>query len=380
MAKEQRSGASTLPGQVAFVLQGGGALGAYQVGAFQALEEGGYRPNWFVGTSIGAINAAIMAGNAPERRLERLEAFWQKVSWNMLAAAPPDGTFRRAFNAMSAWQTTVLGQPGFFQRRPVNPWFASPSTPAALSYYDPRELRETLEELVDLDRMNDGSVRVSLGAVNVATGQQVYFDSRRQRIGYGHIVASGALPPAFPPVEVDGAWYWDGGIVSNTPLDVIIDHEPRRSTLCFMVDLFDAAGPLPRTMEGVETRRKDIVYASRSEKSIEAHRARHNLRRAVMALWERLPAEAKRNPHLNELAELGCTTTMHIVRLVHRTEPDELASKDYEFSGASVREHREAGYRDTKRMLERPTWLNPVPPDVGVVIHDLPREKEAVKA
>lgn len=378
--KGKRSRANTPPGQIALVLQGGGALGAYQIGVFQALEEGGYRPNWFAGTSIGAINAAIMAGNAPERRLERLEAFWQDISWNVVAPVPPDGTFRRTFNVMSAWQTMLLGQPGFFRRRPVSPWLASPGTSAAVSYYDTRELRETLEKLIDLDRINDGAVRLSIGAVNVGTGQQIYFDSLRQRIGYEHIMASGALPPAFPPVEIDGMWYWDGGIVSNTPLDVIIDQEPRRSTLCFMVDLFDSAGPMPKTMADVEDRRKDIMYASRSDKSIDVHRAKHDLRRAVMALWERLPAAAKRNPHLNELAELGCTTTMHIVRLVHRTEPDELASKDYEFSRVSVQEHRAAGYRDTKRMLERPAWLDPVPPDMGVVVHDLPSEREAAKA
>jgi NTE family protein len=363
---------ATLPGRVALVLQGGGALGAYQVGAFRALDEAGYCPVWFAGTSIGGINAAIMAGNPPERRLEKLDEFWRTISRDTPLMPPADGLPRRAFNLWSAWQTMALGQPGFFNWRTVSPWLAAPGTPAAVSFYDTGALRLTLEKLIDLDRINGGSVRLSLGAANVRTGQQVYFDSMRQKIGYEHIMASGALPPAFPPVEIDGEWYWDGGIVSNTPLDVIIDQLPRRSTLCFMVDLFDSLGPLPQVMEDVEARRKDITYASRSERSIAAHQANHNLRRAIMTLWEALSPEAQKDPHLNALGDLGCTTRMHIVHLKHQSEPGELSSKDYEFSAASAWEHQERGYRDTRRRLAHPTWLDPVPPDVGVVVHELP--------
>jgi NTE family protein len=366
----KRIDATALPGKVALVLQGGGALGAYQVGAFQALDEAGYAPEWFAGTSIGAINAAIMAGNPPARRLAKLEEFWATICRTMPLSAPSRSLPRRVFNAWSAWQTMALGQPGFFTWHSLSPWLAQPGTAAAISFYDTRELRSTLEHVVDLDRINQGAVRLSLGAVEIRSGRQVYFDNTRQKIGYEHIMASGALPPAFPPVEVDGTWYWDGGIVSNTPLDVIIDQLPRRSTLCFMIDLFDSMGPLPQVMEDVDARRKDIMYASRSDRSIEAHRGMHNLRRAIMALWDNLPPEAQKDPHLNELGDLGCTTTMHIVRLVHRSESDELASKDYEFSADSIREHREAGYRDARRMLQKPTWLEPVPPDVGVVVHE----------
>jgi NTE family protein len=372
----QRIDTAALPGKVALVLQGGGALGAYQVGAFQALDEAGYAPEWFAGTSIGAINASIMAGNPPADRLAKLEEFWATIGRSMPVAAPMDGLPRRIFNAWSAWQTMALGQPGFFTWNSVSPWLAPAGTPAAISVYDTRELRGTLERVVDLDRINRREVRLSLGAVEIESGQQVYFDSLRQKIGYEHIMASGALPPAFPPVEIDGHWYWDGGIVSNTPLDVIIDELPRRSTLCFMVDLFDAMGPLPQVMEDVEARRKDITYASRSDRSVEAHRQMHNLRRAIMALWNQLPPAAQKDPHLNELADLGCVTTMHIVRLVHRSEPGELASKDYEFSADSVREHRAAGYRDAIAMLRTPTWLEPVPPDVGVIVHEPPRARD----
>jgi len=367
---------ATLPGKVALVLQGGGALGAYQVGAYQALDEAGYEPEWFAGTSIGAINAAIMAGNPRERRLERLDEFWRAICRPLPFAPPSSGLPRRLFNTWSAWQTTALGQPGFFEPRPVSPWLASPGTTPAISFYDTAALRRTLESLIDLDRVNGGSVRLSLGAVNVRTGQQVYFDTARRKLGLEHIMASGALPPAFPPVEIDGEWYWDGGLVSNTPLDVVIDQLPRRSTLCFMIDLFDSEGPLPRVMEDVETRRKDITYASRSERSLEAHRATHNLRRAVLALWEALTPEAQQNLHLSALADLGCTTTMHIVRLVHRSEADELSCKDYEFSSATFAEHRAAGYRDATRRLADPAWLEPVPPDIGVVIHDAPARED----
>jgi NTE family protein len=375
----KRIDASALPGKVVLVLQGGGALGAYQVGAFQALDEAGYVPEWFAGTSIGAINAAIMAGNARQDRLAKLEEFWATITRPLPVPAPMPGVPRRVFNAWSAWQTMAWGQPGFFAWNPVSPWLAAPGSDAAISYYDTRDLHGTLERLVDLDRINRKEVRLSLGAVEIESGRQVYFDSEKQTIGYEHIMASGALPPAFPPIEVDGAWYWDGGIVSNTPLDVIIDQLPRRSTLCFMVDLFDSMGRLPQVMEDVEARRKDIMYASRSERSIEAHRKMHNLRRAIMALWDKLPPEAQKDPHLSELGDLGCVTTMHIVHLVHRNEPDELACKDYEFSAHSIREHREAGYRDALARLANPTWFEPVPPDVGVVVHEPPPAREAAE-
>lgn len=358
-----------LPGEVALVLQGGGALGAYQVGAFAAISEAGYQPSWFAGTSIGAINAAIMAGNDPEQRLGRLAEFWKTIGRN-LPFPPTLGWSRRLFNAASAWQTLALGQPGFFTPRLLAPWLAPAGSGAALSFYDPAPLYETLARLIDLGRLNGASVRLSLGAVNIRTGRQVYFDSRHQRLGLEHIMASAALPPAFPPVEIGGEWYWDGGIVSNTPLDVVIDRLPRRSTLCFMIDLFDAAGQLPRSMEEVETRHKDILYASRSERGLESERTIHNLRRAVMALWERLPPEARTDPHLNELAELGCTTTMHVVRIVHRGEAGELASKDYEFSRPSITAHWRAGYEDAKRVLARPGWFDPVPADIGVIVHE----------
>jgi NTE family protein len=356
--------------RTALVLQGGGALGAYQVGVFRAVHEAGYRPDWFAGTSIGAINAAIMAGNAPENRLSRLEAFWDRVAGPLPCCVPDGFSSQSLFKAWSAWQTACFGQPGFFRPRTINPWFASPEAVPGISIYEPDGLLRSLKDLVDLDRINDGSARLSLGAVKVTTGEQVYFDSRTQRLGYEHVMASAALPPAFPPVGVDGEWYWDGGIVSNTPLDVIIsDERPRYSTLCFMVDLFSAAGPMPSSILQVEARHKDIVYASRSDRSLAAHRTKHDLRRAVMALWEALPPAKQKDRHLSALAELGCTTTMHIVQLIHQTDPDELPSKDFEFSRSTIQRLKSSGYDDAKNILDEHPWSAPVPPDVGVVIH-----------
>lgn len=355
--------------RIALVLQGGGAVGAYQVGVYEALDIAGYRPDWFVGTSIGGINAAIMAGNAPERRAEQLVRFWGRIGRPTYFAAPMVVLPRQFFNRMSAVQTMFFGQSGFFRPHGVHPTLAPEGHPASTSYYDASQLRQTLEEFVDFERINAGGTRLSLGAVNVVSGRQVYFDSRSQPIGLQHVMASAALPPAFGPVEVDGTWYWDGGIVSNTPLDAVIDDNPRENTLCFMIDLFDARGDLPKSIDAVETRRKDIIYASRSGRSIEQHRSLHNLRRAINALWTRLPEDAKEEAHLRELAEYGCTTTMQVVHILRRAHGEDASWKDYEFSEASIAERRTAGFRDTQKILEAPAWNDAVPQDVGVIVY-----------
>ncbi len=359
--------------RIALVLQGGGALGAYQVGVFEALDKAGLCPHWFAGTSIGAINAAIMAGNRPENRLPKLTTFWDMISrsdgW-MVGALDEDT--RKHANQWHSWETVVLGQPGFFRPRSINPWLAAAGTSEAISYYDTAPLLDTLAEVVDLTQLNPARARLSLGSVNLATGQQRYFDNTQDMLSYAHIMASGALPPAFPPVVVDDESYWDGGIVSNTPLDVVLDDEPRVNTLCFMVDLWDPVGPLPRTMDDVLERDKDIRYASRSERHIDAYRRTHNLRRAVLAMWNRLPPEARDDPELQQLAWLGCTTTMHIVHLVYQNAKYETACKDYEFSRASISEHRTAGYRDAQRALDERPWERPVAPYQGVVVHEYP--------
>lgn len=374
-AMVDRARAPIRPGyeRIALVLQGGGALGAYQVGIFEALANAGMCPHWFAGTSIGAINAAIMAGNQPKNRLAKLTAFWDRISrpdgW---ALYPHDEETRRRANQWHSLEAVVLGQPGFFHPRGINPWLASAGTNEAISYYDTTPLLETLGEVVDLGEINSRKVRLSLGAVNLATGEQRYFDNARDGISYGHIMASGALPPAFAPVELDDGCFWDGGIVSNTPLDVVLDDEPRISTLCFMVDLWDPIGPKPRTMDDVLEREKDIRYASRSQRHIAAYRRAHNLRRAVLAMWNRLPPEARADPDLQQLAWLGCTTTMHIVHLIYQNAKYETACKDYEFSRASISEHRAAGHRDAQRALHERPWERAHQPHQGVIVHEYP--------
>jgi len=360
--------------RIALVLQGGGALGAYQVGVFEALDEAGFCPQWFAGTSIGAINAAIMAGNKAPDRLTKLSAFWHAISRPDGWAGDGQGeVMRKLVNQWHASEAVVWGQPGFFRPRAIAPWLVPEGTADAVSYYDCAPLAETLGQVVDPAQINAGRVRLSVGAVDLASGRPRYFDSARDTISLAHIMASGALPPAFPAVEVDGAYYWDGGVVSNTPLDVVLDDEPRVNTLCFMVDLWDAVGPLPANMDDVLEREKDIRYASRSERNIAAYRRSHNLRRAVMAMWDRLPAEARADPALEQLSWLGCTTTMQIVHLIYQNTKYETASKDYEFSRASIAEHRAAGYRDARRALDEKPWENPVPPHQGVVVHEYPK-------
>ncbi len=357
--------------RVALVLQGGGALGAYQVGVFEVLDAAGYCPHWICGTSIGAINAAIIAGNDPDTRVPKLTEFWDAISrpdrWSPGGLADDA---RKLANQWHSLEAVTFGQPGFFRPRMTNPWFAPAGSPDAISYYDTGPLAGTLSAVVDLDRINDGDARLSLGAVNVQSGQQVYFDSARQAIGYEHIMASGALPPGFPPVLVGGEPYWDGGIVSNTPLETVLDDEPRVSTLCFMVDLFDAAGPVPAHMDEVLEREKDIRYASRAQRSIASYRRTHNLRRAVMAMWNRLPPAVRAEPTLQELAWTGCTTTMQIVHLIYQNTKYESASKDYEFSRASIAEHRQAGHSIAEKVIAEAPWTRPVPGHVGVVVHE----------
>jgi NTE family protein len=356
--------------RVALVLQGGGALGTYQVGVYAALEEAGYMPDWVAGTSIGAINAAIIAGNPPGERVDKLDAFWKRIaSPDLWPARPPDGPAQRMASLAGSFHAMAFGQPGFFRPRIANPWLAPPGSPDALSFYDTDALRGTLAELIDLERINSGQTRLSLGAVHVMMGRQVYFDSARDAIGLDHILASGALPPAFPPVVIDGEPYWDGGILSNTPLDIVLDDAPRVSTLCFMADLFHPAGPEPATMDEVMARHKDIAYASRSYRHIEGYRVTHNLRRAVTALWSRLPAEMQNDPEMMRLRSFGCTTTMNIVHFIYRGGDSLTSAKDYDFSAGSLARHRAADYRDAAAEIARCPWHAPAPPHVGVVVH-----------
>ena len=358
--------------RIALVLQGGGALGAYQAGVYQALHEKGFAPDWVAGTSIGAINAALIAGNVFDNRVARLSEFWQTVAradpWDV-SALPQES--RRAYDIAGVTATMLCGQPGMFVPRIPSPLLPiMPSAAQQTSYYDTSPLRETLLRLVDFDCVNQRYIRLSLGAVHIKTGQSRYFDSMFQHIGPEHVMASGALPPGFPPMPVDGELYWDGGIVSNTPLEVVLDDVPRVNTLCFMVDLFNPIGPEPASLAEVYVRHKDIAYANRSERGIRDYQEKHNLRRAVGALYKALPENKRNDPKLKELAALGCRTTMEIVHLSYAGKPWETSTRDADFSAAAVRERWDQGYQDAKQAIEQAAWLEPVPPDVGVVVYE----------
>jgi NTE family protein len=354
--------------KVALVLQGGGALGSYQAGVYEALSTSEYVPDWVAGISIGAINAAIIAGNAPETRVERLRAFWQGITtfwpWPVWPGGVLDG-HRRA----SCLNALVFGQPGFFSPRPPMHWLfgASPE-----SYYDTRALKDTLERLIDFDRINRGELRLSVGAVNVRTGDFAYFDNARTTIRAEHVMASAALPPGFPPVEIDGQCYWDGGLVSNTPLQYVLECIPRRSRLTFQVDLFNASGIRPANLDEVGEREKDIRYASKTRAITELFRMIHDVRHNYNNLWDRLPEELRNMPEAKFLYEFGCVTTMDIVELIYRPSDPQGVAKDYEFSRTTMRTRWEQGRSDARTALLASPWLAPMPPEIGARTFDVP--------
>ena len=330
--------------RVALVLPGGGALGAYQVGVYQAMDELGVRPDWVAGVSIGALNGAVIAGNPPEQRVRRLQEFWRSISQQSYWPWPVR-SIRLVNDALSTLQTSLLGNPGFFRPWLVNPWLAPRGSDSALSYYDPLPIRRALERFVDFDRIKAGQTRLSLGAVNARTGQVRYFDSTRDDIRVEHVLASLALPPAFPPVEIEGELYWDGGVVSNTPLDTVLEDTSRVDTLCVMVDLLSAEGAQPSGMSEVLGRIKEIGFASRTDTSLAHFQEKHQLRRAIGALIDELPAAARHRPEVKALAQLGSASTMTIVRLAHRAHGVQL-SQEYDFSELSVEDRMRAGYED----------------------------------
>lgn len=373
---------------VALVLQGGGALGAYQAGVYEALHASPYQPDWISGVSIGAINAALIAGNPPERRVERLEEFWHLVSSGMAlpGAAFPASPWAKAaaelpaqrsvFNQLSALWSAVAGIPGFFHPRVPPAMLRADGEPGALSIYDTAPLRATLERLIDFDRINSRAIRLSVGAVNVRTGNSQYFDSVERTIGPEHVMASGALPPAFAPVTIDGEDYWDGGIVSNTPLQYVLDMRGQEGLLAFQIDLFSARGRLPANLAQVQQRQKDIVYSSRTRYNSTMAAGIVNARQALHDMLARLPGELRDDAAVRSLCESLRTAPVDIVHLIYRKAAYELESMDYEFSRASVLEHWRAGRRDLRDTLAHPGWLKSSGLDTGVTQYDLTRKKE----
>jgi NTE family protein len=346
-----------LPGQVVLVMQGGGAPGCYQAGAYQALHEAGIEPDWVVGTSIGAINGAIIAGNEPQDRVQKLQEFWGRLDsgvpkpWNQLAPL-------------------VVGVPGFYH---VNPALAL-GTDARVgieqaSMYLVEPLKKLLPAVVNFDRLNSGSPRFTLGLTTVQTGQMRYFDSKLEKIGLDHIIGSSAIPPCFPAVPIDGEYYWDGGVYSNSPVEVVFDEDPRRSSVVFSVQIWHTRGSKPETLARAFMREKDILFASRAKGYVMRQAQLHCMRRIIRELIDMLPEEQKTSARVKEFTERSCTTTMHLVEINAQPIEGETNARDYDFSRAAVRARWQAGYTDTCRMLVREPWNNPIDPATDVTVY-----------
>jgi NTE family protein len=395
---------------IALVLQGGGALGAYQAGVMEGLCEAGIEPDWVAGISIGAINAALIAGNAPAQRMDRLREFWETVArpgifpaaaaWIDEVVGPLGGKAREQWNAWNAWRALSEGQHGFFLPRGLTPWLNLQQETGAVSYYDTSPLRATLERLVDFDRINDGAMRLSVSAVNVATGNFEVFDSHqgpyRHQIGPEHIMASGALPPGFPAVGVAeplrhdhqgrpiplaaGAaarpvhHYWDGGLVSNTPLTTVLEDEPRRDTLAFQVDVWSARGELPHTVVDAAERAKDIQFSSRTRAVTQQLADEQRRRRLLRELLAKVPkAVRERDPWCVAAEREACGRVVDVVHLIYQDKHWDGLSKDFEFGALTMRDHWQSGLADLRRTLEHPQWLEKPDTDTGFVTHDVHR-------
>jgi NTE family protein len=363
-----------LPGQVVLVLQGGGALGAYQLGVYQAMDEAGIQPDWVIGTSIGAINAAIIAGNPPERRYKRLAEFWNRVSEHTrldAAAAwsswPGWAGWDRAF---AKWMIIGGGIEGFFQPNPAA-WFGPLARLGVdrASFYRIEPLRETLVSLIDCDLLNAGHPRLTVGAVNACTGTMCYFDSRDRRLSAEHIMASGALPPAFPAVRIGGEPYWDGGIFSNTPVEVVLDDKPRRSSIIFSVQVWNPVGPEPESIGEISERQKDIQYASRTESHIARQQQIHRLRHVIRELVSRLPEAERGTAEVRELAAWGCQTTMRLIKLAAPRLDGDDHLKDIDFTPDGIAARHRAGYEAAMRAIAARPWEAPLDPIEGLAVY-----------
>ncbi|WKL58928.1 patatin-like phospholipase family protein [Asticcacaulis sp. ZE23SCel15] len=364
--------------QVVLVLQGGGALGSYQAGAYQVLHAHGIEPNWIAGVSIGAINAAIIAGNAPDERMAKLTSFWEQIS----TAFPTDGLsnlnpwFNTQFRQMSGLWSMFQGVPGFF-RPSAQTMFSTPwLLPSETSFYDVSPLRDTLLSHIDFKRLNDGDIRLSLGAVHVTSGNFVYFDNRERTITPEHIMASGALPPGFPAVMIDGEAYWDGGVVSNTPLSYVLHGgvgDMHEDTLVFQIDLFNAQGAMPETLDEVYARIKDITYSSRTRLNTDAFLQKYVLRQAIRTLYEHIPDDAKDCAEVQALKALASEDRVTIVHLIHRGTQCQTQSKDYEFSRVTMLENWASGVADAQTAMRHEEWRTPPTEKDGLMVYDFTR-------
>ena len=360
---------------IALILQGGGALGAYQAGVYEKLAESEIYPTWVAGISIGAINSAIIVGNAVQDRVAKLREFWEQVSsagnyaWSdYFSAMTFNDTARTWINQLAAGQILAKGAPGFFEPRFPPPYLV-PGT-GATSYYDTSALKSTLERLVDFDRINADEIRFSVGAVNVRTGNFAYFDNQTDDIRPEHIMASGALPPAFDTVEIDGEFYWDGGLVSNTPLDWVLSSNSRLDTLVLQVDLWSARGALPRDLSQVAVRMKEVQFSSRTRAATDAFVKSHELRCAINDLLKEIPAKLAQSAPAKVLAAAADPALYSLVQLIYRSASYEGQSKDFEFSRRTMEEHWRAGYEDAATTLSHPEILTLPSPAQGIAVYD----------
>jgi NTE family protein len=354
--------------QIVLVFQGGGALGAYQAGVYQALHEAGIEPDWIIGTSIGAINASLIAGNEPDNRLDRLEEFWRRMKreefWGL-------ANWPGLADTASYWSTLLAGIPGFFKPNPLALLGAHyPLGRDSAGFYSTAPLAKTLTELVDFALIERSTPRLTVGAAHVRTSEMRYFDSRETAITVEHVMASGALPPAFPAVRIDGELYWDGGILSNTPTEAIFDDDPRRDSLIFAVHMWNPMGLEPESIWEVLHRQKDIQYSSRVASHIARQRQVHKLRHVVSELVKLMPDDVRNRAVVKDLAQYGCLTRMHVVQLLAPRLDNENHTKDIDFSPAGISLRWEAGYADTRRALQRAPWNDACdPPLEGVILH-----------
>jgi NTE family protein len=367
--------------QITLLLQGGGALGSYQAGAYEALTKANLQPDWVAGISIGAVNSALIAGNVPEKRVEKLREFWEAVSTPSLgipylkSIEITSELARRFLNQSWALGTLLYGAPNFFTPRAFPPMMWPAESAGSVSYYDVAPLKNTIERLVDFDCINSNRIRFSVGAVNVGTGNFTYFDNSTHRITPAHVMASGALPPGFPPIEIEGEYYWDGGIVSNTPLQWVLDSRPRKDTLAFQVDLWSADGDLPLNLQEAEVRHKEIMFSSRTRAATNQFKQGQTFRRAFREVVEHLPDDLQTMPAAELLARESCENVYNIVQLIYHAKSYEGASKDYEFSRRTMEEHWQAGYEDVVRSLQHPEVLQRPNNPEGVRTFDFCKKK-----
>lgn len=364
--------------RIACVFQGGGALGAYQVGAYRAIHERGYIPNFLSGVSIGAINSSIVAGNAPEHQIDKLMEFWNAIVpklWSDELSHYHNIDFvHHLQNRLSSLHSVFFGLEGFFKPRIVPPTEFTHDTPDKLSYYDTSELRHTLERVIDFDRINSKEVTLCLGAVNITSGEMVFFNNQRTTITTDHILASCSLPPGFPATKIDNDYYWDGGIYANTPLVTVLDAVPEEDTLCFVVDCFSIKGPLPETMDQLEERQKDIRYASHSRRLTNVYASRQNLQSAITMLGDHLTPEAKKDPVVQQILQLGTRKRFSVVHIIYRGTPYAHSYKDYNFARPVINLRLETGYKNAVEVLDNPVWEAQSTSPIACSIYGVPSD------